>query len=95
MKCLAGPELLLPVVGLSLGAGTLGDPLADQLTLFRGHLGDVAERHDLRGHGLGLNLRCQLLDLLRGIEHHARRCGAELVKQVEQSFAEKTFALAN
>lgn len=25
----------------------------------------------------------------------ARRCGADLVKQVEQSFAEKTFALAN
>jgi hypothetical protein len=47
-----------------VGLGSLGDPCADQVTFLLGHLGDVAQRHDLAGDGLRLDARGVLADLL-------------------------------
>nr|GEZ57652.1 hypothetical protein [Tanacetum cinerariifolium] len=53
------------------------DPLPQQVAFLLGHLGDIAQRHDLRRHGLSLNARGQLLDLLRRVEHDPGRRAAE------------------
>nr|WP_201007411.1 hypothetical protein [Pseudomonas cichorii] len=46
-----------------MNTGPLIDPGAHKVPLLLGHLGDVAQRHDRCGDGLGLDARGQLLDL--------------------------------
>src|SRR5690606_2485066 len=62
---------------VSVDLCSLFDPAGQQVTLFLGHLGDVAQWHDLAGDGLRMNLGSHLLDLLGRIEHHAGWCRAE------------------
>src|SRR5690606_19878017 len=76
-RCLLPTTYSLRLTARSIDRGAFGDPVADELALFGGHLGDVAQRHDLAGDRLRLNARSLGLDLLRGVEHHAGRRGAE------------------
>src|SRR3990167_9309194 len=61
--------------GGSVELCALVDPGSDQVTFVLGHLSDIAQRHDLRGDALCVDLRRLGLDLRRCVEDEAgRRC---------------------
>ncbi|CAI8924955.1 hypothetical protein EMIT0180MI3_360047 [Priestia megaterium] len=75
--CSLATQALSPSSFYLLGRSSLNNPRADQVTFLLGHLGDVAQWHDLAGDRLSLDAGSVLADLFWRIEHHAGRCGTE------------------